>query len=519
LVQSIPQKVRQLDKDDASELIEKAASAAKEMGSIMKDAPVEETSSLRRSVREFRDDFANLLHSSSITTLVVFIDELDRCMPDTVLETLQAIRLFLAVPGTAFVIGADERFVEHAVQVKFPLKPEEGRTLNVGRHYLEKIVHHPIRIPPLSQAEMTTYMNLLLTSLHVDKDEFTSLCKELLAEEPIGLDEVRFDLTRASNRFSELDSSVRNELRQDLLLVEQISKVLTTGLDGNPRQTKRFLNMMRLRLRMAEARKVSLEKDVLAKLMLLEYFRLEHFRQLADWQGRQNGQPQELEYLEGFEPTKKQVNDGDMEESSQQQEEAQDQHGGATPTIESDQFITWANDEWLRTWLENEPKLSRKDLRPYFFFARERLSSRAVESDHLSRPAQEVIELLLSPPQANHARGRERARSLSPADAAAVAQSLAGVVRRTENLQGNDSPLMRLLDFVEVRPELLSEVVPLLSSLPASRLPLGLPPRLMRLSSGKPTAAAVRILLTRWKDSSENPRLQQAAKLVLEGSS
>ena len=51
----------------------------------------------RKAVREFRKDFESLLKETDIKTLVVVIDDLDRCMPDTVIETLEAIKLFLFV--------------------------------------------------------------------------------------------------------------------------------------------------------------------------------------------------------------------------------------------------------------------------------------------------------------------------------------------------------------------------------------------------------------------------------------
>jgi predicted KAP-like P-loop ATPase len=70
---------------------------------------------LRRGIREFRADFEKLLAELDIKALVVMIDDLDRCMPDTIIETLEAIKLFLFVPRSAFVIGADERLVKYAV--------------------------------------------------------------------------------------------------------------------------------------------------------------------------------------------------------------------------------------------------------------------------------------------------------------------------------------------------------------------------------------------------------------------
>jgi predicted KAP-like P-loop ATPase len=51
----------------------------------------------RKSIREFREDFAKLLSQSRRKRLVVIIDDLDRCLPDTIIATLEAIKLFLFV--------------------------------------------------------------------------------------------------------------------------------------------------------------------------------------------------------------------------------------------------------------------------------------------------------------------------------------------------------------------------------------------------------------------------------------
>lgn len=42
-----------------------------------------------------------------------------RCLPATAIDTLDAIRLFLFVPKTAFVIGADAGMIEYAVRQHF----------------------------------------------------------------------------------------------------------------------------------------------------------------------------------------------------------------------------------------------------------------------------------------------------------------------------------------------------------------------------------------------------------------
>jgi hypothetical protein len=63
--------------------------------------------------------------------------------------------------------------------------------------------------------------------------------------------------------------------------------IRTPGLGGNPRRTKRFLNTLLLRLTLGQDRGLALQRQILAKLMLLEYLRPEFFKQLARLPGPQ----------------------------------------------------------------------------------------------------------------------------------------------------------------------------------------------------------------------------------------
>ena len=51
--------------------------------------------------------------------LIVLIDDLDRCLPPTTISTLEAIRLFLFLQNTAFVIAADDTMIKHSVRSHF----------------------------------------------------------------------------------------------------------------------------------------------------------------------------------------------------------------------------------------------------------------------------------------------------------------------------------------------------------------------------------------------------------------
>ena len=96
-------------------------------------------------VRVFREKFATLLKDSDIDSLVVLIDDLDRCSPERIIENLEAIKLFLNVERTAFVIGADPRIVRHAIAWKYKDNKDakdgiEEEAPTIVTDYLEKLL-------------------------------------------------------------------------------------------------------------------------------------------------------------------------------------------------------------------------------------------------------------------------------------------------------------------------------------------------------------------------------------------
>lgn len=82
--------------------------------------------------------------------LVFLVDDLDRCLPDKAVEVLEAIKLFLEVPGCAFVLALDEEVVERGIAHRYrdyALQGQAQLTPITGAEYLEKLVHLPIRLP------------------------------------------------------------------------------------------------------------------------------------------------------------------------------------------------------------------------------------------------------------------------------------------------------------------------------------------------------------------------------------
>lgn len=71
--------------------------------------------SLPGEIQAFRDALEELLEELKIT-LVVFVDDLDRCLPHTAISTLESIRLLLFLKRSAFVVAADNEFIRGAVR-------------------------------------------------------------------------------------------------------------------------------------------------------------------------------------------------------------------------------------------------------------------------------------------------------------------------------------------------------------------------------------------------------------------
>ena len=109
-----------------------------------------------KEIQALRDTFEETLQELDVT-LVVLIDDLDRCLPETTISTLEAIRLFLFLKNTAFVVAADNDMIRHAARRHFEGVPDDLLITS----YFDKLIQVPIRVPPLGTQEVRGYMMLL----------------------------------------------------------------------------------------------------------------------------------------------------------------------------------------------------------------------------------------------------------------------------------------------------------------------------------------------------------------------
>lgn len=244
---------------EASEgVVDKTAEAA---AGLVSPAP-EPSVSPREQIDKLRESFKEALAALDMT-LVVLIDDLDRCLPDTAVSTLEAIRLFLFLEGTAFVIAADDEMIKHAVKKHF-----NDPTDDLVTNYFDKLIQIPVRVPTLGTQEVRAYMFLL----HVEASDLSANDKGLVRESIGSRLQESWKGLRVDAAFVEsLDLEWPDGLLGKLQTAERLTTLMTKShILGNPRLIKRFMNSLSIRMALARRQKISVDEEVLAKLLLFE---------------------------------------------------------------------------------------------------------------------------------------------------------------------------------------------------------------------------------------------------------
>lgn len=289
-------------------------------------------------IARFRTDFEELVKEAQYKCVVIYIDDLDRCSPERVIQCLEAVKLFLNVSKTAFVIGADERIIEYAIEKHYPERSQQEGEYRPFSDYLEKLIQLPYKLPRLSRKEQETYITLLLCQQYLKNDFFRIYAdyREFKKENIYA----PYNLKIAKNRLENIDWKEVEKLIPIVPLMQSF-------LNGNPRRLKRFMNTLHVRLELAKAAEISeIDSAILAKLMTLEYDTMYRNR---------------FEHLYGL-----RSENGDIEGIGKVEIEAN--NGAITDKTWKD----W-NVPVLINWLKSKPSLNGIDLTSYFWISRESL--------------------------------------------------------------------------------------------------------------------------------------------------
>lgn len=463
---------------------------SEELKKFFKDVPPT-AEEIRCSVQKFRDDFQDLIKTAEIDQLIVFIDDLDRCLPDTIIDTLEAIRLFLFVSKTSFIIAADERIVEYAVKKRFP-ELQDSR-IDVGRNYMEKMIQFPIRIPPLSNADIQSYMNILFAQKELSSNDF-----EKVKNHVEDFKSTEFGALSLDRQISEttLKITVSQQLQDDFSFVDAIAPSLAPGLGGSPRRTKRFLNTLLIRLDMGNKRGLEVNRSIMAKLMLLEYVKTEYFKELARLQSVQDGFPKEIEFLE-----KQAQTDSKSTEEKNPDESADLQKN----------YSHWLSDEWMGNWLRASPALQRINLKPYFYLAHDKVSDYLSIQEKLTPRVKSVLSMLLSGKELQIRQGLNEAKSLNQADASALFSALSERMRQADKLD-KTSPQDIIFNLMDSQPSLIPQLITLYNSFHEAKIQLDTIPKMLAIAKNPAFKESISGILSKWEKNSVNKTLAEGAK-------
>lgn len=400
----------------------------------------EQKNTTKNTLKTFRKDFEELINLTDYESVVIFIDDLDRCMPERVIETLEAIKLFLSVPNTAFVIGADERIIKHSISMHLKL-----HTLNsdsdylqdskqIVTDYIEKLIQIPYRLPKLSLSEIETYNNLLFCKTQLNENDF-----KIVYDDYQSFKQSDFYSAYSYGHIKEkIDFDNKPSLSSLLNLSHSMSQMITTILKGNPRQTKRFLNTFILRTKLASVAKLDIDIFVLIKLMLLEYFDTKLFKKLNEFQSKNNGFFPEINILEKVFC-----------------------EGVQNPF--NDSFQEWQTPQMI-SWIKIEPKLSDTDLRNYFWLFRDKTESTLSDVHMVSPILQKIYKGLKSTQETEVRVSLESAKSLSYDELSEIFSLYENEINITPNLKELLSSLHQLtiqIDNIDFHDRYLNIVIAL----------------------------------------------------------
>ena len=324
-----------------------------ELAQLLKD---KDARSLPEEIAELRNAFADLLSGLDVN-LIVLVDDLDRCLPETAISTLEAMRLLLFLPRTAFIIAADEQMIRGAVRAHFG---------NIDLHddlvtsYFDKLIQVPLKVPRLGVTEVKGYLILLLAEMAEKRGDITK--EELARAEEVILEAVRQSwaggLTR--KKMEEAFRAKTDKVSMEIDLADQLASLMVSAdqIAGNPRLIKRFLNNLIIRDAIARAQGLTIAFDQLVKLQLFERCApaaaFEYLvRKVAE---REDGK---AEFLTEIETALEKGESFEMPDAS------------------------WSS-PFVGQWLKLNPRLGDTDLRPLLYLSRDRaLSWQVLMNSHL----------------------------------------------------------------------------------------------------------------------------------------
>ena len=217
---------------------------------------------------------------------VIFIDDLDRCLPEKAVQTLELIKTIFNAESFAFVLALDDEVIERGIGHRYKdyqlvgKKPEMPIT---GFEYLEKIIHLPFRLPALTPKQAADFVRKYESDIEPDAKlrwfNAVTLAAPVIADP----------------RFGEGMAPGRERERQALRQPTDLLELALSGFDAfMPRKLIRLVELLhqvaaiaRLRQRPLQFTYASeVDVRVLLVLLLIQLFQPELLRVIRRDRGR-----------------------------------------------------------------------------------------------------------------------------------------------------------------------------------------------------------------------------------------
>lgn len=398
--------------------------------------------SLPKEIQSFREALEELLDELDIT-LVVFVDDLDRCLPKTAISTLEAIRLLLFLRRSAFVIAADDMFIRGAVRVHFV---GTGLDDDVATNYFDKLIQVPLRVPRLGSNETKAYTALLFLerahrSGQLDALNFETAKTSVEAR-------LRETWTGKAVDLAFLETLVPKE-NAELIglmgLAERLAPLLFSAstVQANPRLIKRFLNTVFLRKSLAKPQNIDVDVQVLAKWHLLERCDEAIANALAENVSAQN--------------------EGRIGILHDAEAAAKNPEDTLPPPFGDKSFV--------REWLQLEPLLGDMDMRPILHLSRDS-TIRDFGADDLNAAGKALRDALVAARNSNETL-KQQIRDAGEFQSG-LAMARAWEVRRSSRTWQKAEEILMLVEVSCVHPSAGVRAAALVSQAPITQLAPGL---------------------------------------------
>lgn len=438
---------------------------APEVKELLNDESAKATT---QQIDRTRTEFEELLDELDIT-LVVLVDDLDRCLPETAISTLEAMRLLLFVKKTAFIIAADEQMIRNGVKAHFgDVELSDGLVTS----YFDKLIQVPITVPHLGTAEVKVYIVLLFLELENRRKKIDNAVFESTKEKLTLLLSRAWDKNVTKEKIREAFDTDTLKLMEDYISAsDQLAGILVTAdnIKGNPRLIKRFLNALEIRKKIATLNGMTIDSNLLIKMLLFERCAsMGAFDYLSKMVVESD--TGKLEFIKNIE---------EMLELGKEYE---------TPDS------TWKSD-FVKNWIMLPPKLSEYDLRPVLYLSRDRSLAIPVY-DSLSLESQEILIALKNIKNGTLVKDLvERIKAVGEKDAETLLMQIFSIGR---NNQWNVDTVCAALHITEAYANLGNRFASALGEIPSkSRKPPIIP-----LIATKVWAKE---LMQQWNDDSETP--------------